>query len=94
MKITKNIFFKNFKDKFSSQRNNRIKLILRKIDNEIINSLKPNYKYSFSKKIINRYKKKFLTLRLIGMGGSILGAKAIFSFLKKKVRKKVTFFDN
>ena len=94
MKITKNIFFKNFKDKFPSQRNNRIKLILRKIDNEIINSLKPSYKYSYSKKIINRYKKKFLTLRLIGMGGSILGAKAIFSFLKKKVRKKIIFFDN
>ena len=46
-------------------------------------SLKPSYKYSYSKKIINKYK-KFSNIRVIGMGGSILGTKAIFGFLKKK----------
>ena len=28
------------------------------------------------------------------MGGSILGTKAIFSFLEKKIKKKIIFFDN
>jgi glucose-6-phosphate isomerase len=28
------------------------------------------------------------------MGGSILGTKAIFSFLEKKIKKKIVFFDN
>ena len=56
-------------------------------------SLKPSYKYSYSKKIINKYK-KFSNIRIIGMGGSILGTKAIFGFLKKVIKKKITFVDN
>jgi glucose-6-phosphate isomerase len=56
-------------------------------------SLKPSYKYSYSKKIINKYK-KFSNIRIIGMGGSILGTKAICGFLKKKIKKKITFVDN
>ena len=28
------------------------------------------------------------------MGGSILGVNAIYDFLRKKIKKKVTFFDN
>jgi len=31
---------------------------------------------------------------IIGMGGSILGTKSIYSFLNKKIKKKVFFFDN
>ena len=41
--------------------------------------------------------KKFKNLKsviLIGMGGSILGAKAIYSFLEKKINKNFIFFDN
>ena len=56
-------------------------------------SLKPSYKYSYSKKIINKYK-KFSNIRIIGMGGSILGTKAIYGFLKKKIKNKITFVDN
>jgi len=56
-------------------------------------SLKPSYKYSYSKKIINKYK-KFFNIRIIGMGGSILGTKAICGFLKKKIKNKITFVDN
>ena len=39
---------------------------------QFFETLKPTYKYSYSKKIISRYK-KFTNIRLIGMGGSILG---------------------
>ena len=31
--------------------------------------------------------KKFKTILIIGMGGSILGAKAIYDFLKHKIKK-------
>ena len=93
MIITKNIYFKNFSKKYSSSVNSKLKFLLKE-NNEILNSLKSNYKYSYSIKFINRYKKKFSILRIIGMGGSILGTKAIFNFLKKKIKKKVIFFDN
>ena len=38
--------------------------------------------------------KKFKTIVIIGMGGSILGTKAIYSFLKHKIKKKLIFLDN
>ena len=38
--------------------------------------------------------KKFKTIIIIGMGGSILGTKAIYSFLKHKIKKKFIFIDN
>ena len=50
---------------------------------QLFKTLKPNYKYSYSKKSISNYK-KFSNIRVIGMGGSILGTEAIYSFLKKK----------
>ena len=93
MIITKNIYFKNFSKKYSSSVNSKLKFLLKE-NNEILNSLKSSYKYSYSIKFINRYEKKFSILRIIGMGGSILGTKAIFNFLKKKIKKKVIFFDN
>ena len=91
MMITRNILFKNFKKKYSPPVNSKLDFVLRK-NNEILNSLKSNYRYSYSKKFVDKYKKNFSILRIIGMGGSILGTKAIFSFLKKKVKKKIIFF--
>ena len=52
----------------------------------VFETLKPNYRYSYSKKIISKYK-KFSNIRIIGMGGSILGTEAIYDFLKKKLKK-------
>ncbi len=60
---------------------------------QFFETLKPNYKYSYSKKIIHKYR-KFKNIRVIGMGGSILGAEAIYDFLKKKIKKKITFVNN
>ena len=93
MIITRNILFKNFSKKYSSSINNKLKLLLRE-NNEILNSLKSSYRYSYSNKFVIRYKKNFSILRIVGMGGSILGTKAIFSFLEKKIKKKIVFFDN
>ena len=58
-----------------------------------LQSLSINYKNSFEKKKLKKYK-KFKFYRLIGMGGSSVGAKAIYSFLKNKVKKEFEFFDN
>ena len=60
---------------------------------QLFETLKPNYKYSYYKKIISKYK-KFSNIRIIGMCGSVLGAEAIYHFLKNKVKKKLTFVNN
>ena len=72
----------------------------KQIINEIIKkklslyeSFFPNTKYNFDFKKINKFK-KFKTVIIIGMGGSILGTKAIYSFLKHKINKKFIFIDN
>ena len=95
MIFSKNIFFKNFKKKIPSKKINKIlKSIIKSKDSEVINSLKLNYHYSYSKKDIFKLKKKIKIIRLIGMGGSILGSKAIYNFLKSKIKIKVDFIDN
>ena len=53
--------------------------------------LDSNYRFKFQK--IKDFK-KFQTVIVIGMGGSILGAKAIYSFLKHKIKKEFIFIDN
>ena len=92
---TKNLKFFNFKKKISSSVvKKELRLILSDKENQVINSLKLNYKYSYSDKFLNKFKNKFSSIRLIGMGGSILGTKAIYSFLNSQIKKKIFFFDN
>ena len=71
---------KNFKSLYKD-----LNSILAK-NNEILNSQKNTYKNNYSRKLLTKLK-KYNFLRIIGMGGSILGTKAIFDFLKKKVKK-------
>jgi glucose-6-phosphate isomerase len=87
------MIFKNF---FNIKKNKIIKkdlLNLLKKQPPLFETLKPNYKYSYSKKTISRYK-KFSNIRIIGMGGSILGTEAIYNFLKNKIKKKLIFVNN
>ncbi len=53
----------------------------------------PNTKYNFDLKKIKKFK-AFNTIIIFGMGGSILGAKAIYSFLSYKIKKKLVFLDD
>ena len=88
--LTKNISFKNFKIK---GHNNKIKKILGSIlakKNSILESLSPKYKNSYSKKTILEFK-KYNHIKIIGMGGSILGAESIYYFLKNKIKKNFFF---
>ena len=94
--LTKNINFKGFKLKKNIKHNNNInkdfKLFLKE-DHIIIKSLGIFYKKNYTNKIVKKLKKK-LNFRIIGMGGSILGAESIYSFLKHKIKKNFYFLDN
>ena len=94
--LTKNIDFKNFtlkKDKILNTKVFRLLKNLLKEDNQIISSTTKNYENSYKRKIISKFKNKSIFV-LIGMGGSILGAKAIFNFLSNKIKKRFVFIDN
>ena len=94
--FSKNITFINFKNK-------KIKNIKAKTNNlkkyewlknyPLLKSFTKNFKYSYSKKDINKYK-FYKDFRLIGMGGSILGTEAIYQFLRHKIKKNFYFHNN
>ena len=91
--LTKYIYFENFSKKKNSK---KIRENLKKLldeNNSVIGSLKVNYKDNISKKLFGKLK-KYRNIQLIGMGGSILGSKAIYNFLKHKIKKNFQFFDN
>ena len=52
-----------------------------------------NYIFDFTPTTIKKFS-KFKNIVIVGMGGSILGTKSIYSFFKKKVKKNLFFFDN
>ncbi len=91
--LTNGISFLGFKDKkdLKNVKKKFQKIIQNKSD--ILDSLGNKYKYSYKKKTLNKYKKS-LNFRIIGMGGSILGTKTIYEFLKHKIKKNFIFFDN
>ena len=96
MKLSENIDFKNFQIKKNKKKINSLKKKLISLcneKNEIIASLSKKYKNSFKNNEISKYK-NFFNYRIIGMGGSSLGAKAIYNFLKHKIKKKFYFIDN
>ena len=55
--------------------------------------LNKNYKFNFNSRQLLKYK-KYKTIVIIGMGGSVLGTEAIYNFLKDKVKKKIIFLND
>ena len=96
--LTKNIFFQNFKVKrFKIKiKKNFISSIKKEIKNEknLLFSFTNKYQQSYSKSYLIKLKKKFPIINIIGMGGSILGSKAIYYFLRDKIKSKIFFKDN
>ena len=78
---------------------NKIKKILFKIlqkknqNYKIIDTFSNNYQYSYNKKKISKFK-KYKTISIFGLGGSSLCIKAIYDFLRFKIKKKAYFYDN
>ena len=91
--LTGNINFKNFKTKKNTKKVKKILKELLQEDNEIIRSLRKSYRNSYHRKLVNKYSKA-LNYRIIGMGGSTLGAQTIYDFLRNKIKKKFSFIDN
>ena len=95
--LSKNIRFKNFPNKSNNlsiyRSFNELKKDYFKKKIKILLSLSKNYKYNYSKRIVLKYK-KFQNFKIIGMGGSILGPKAIYQFLNHKIKKNFLFIDN
>ena len=95
--MSSNIIIKNFRNKTKNQDHKKLLSYLNKINSlewpKFLQSYKKNYKYTFDKKLINKYK-KIKNVNIIGMGGSSLGAKAIYSFLKNRIKKNFYFFEN
>ena len=85
--LTKNIRFKNFFIKNNSLKIKKDLSLLLKKKLKVLEPLKNTYKYNYTKKLINKLK-KFSTINVIGMGGSILGTEAIYDFLNNKIKKK------
>jgi len=91
--LSKNINFINFKIKKNNKKINlKLKSILKNNDG-VIQSLRKTYKDSYNYKNLRSLKKNF-DYRIIGMGGSTLGAQAIYDFLRQKINKKFFFVDN
>ena len=91
--LTTSISFKNFKIRTNKSIVKKKIISLIKNKSHVISSLSKNYKNSFDKKKLKKYKKD-LNYRVIGMGGSTLGTQAIYDFLNDKIKKKFSFIDN
>tara|TARA_Y100000768_G_scaffold15820_1_gene11034 strand:+ start:302 stop:1453 length:1152 start_codon:yes stop_codon:yes gene_type:complete len=91
--LTSGISFVNFKKKNKSLKLKRSLLSIINEKNEILNSLSKNYRDSYKKNLVDKYK-TFSNFRVIGMGGSILGTRTIYEFLKHKIKKNFLFIDN
>ena len=103
--INKNFFLKdsiklkNLKIGLTNRLSKKLNKIFIDINNDIknnkqtLNVLNKKFQLRFKIRDLNRFK-KFRTIAIIGMGGSILGAEAIYDFLKIKIKKKVYFFND
>ena len=103
--MSKNIYLKTSikQNYFNKKKYSEDKIKINKIINNISKSIdtKQNVFHSLSKKFNFNYKdsqlikfNKFKSVILIGMGGSTLGAQAVYSYFKDKIPKKFYFFDN
>jgi len=78
IKKTKNIF-------------NSFLINLENFEIPLLESYEKDYEFDFSASMIKKFS-KYKNIIIIGMGGSILGTKSIYSFFKKKIKKEVFFF--
>ena len=92
-----NFILKNFQRRVKFKDKKKLLTLLNEISKsevpEFIKSFKKNYNYSYKKETLKKFK-KFNNINIIGMGGSSLGTKAIYSFLSHKIKKNFYFLDN
>ena len=100
--LKKDNFFKNYFINLSKYNKNLKKtkkvfssFIVDLKNNQIplLKSYEKNYEFDFSATTVKKFS-KYRNIVVIGMGGSILGTKSIYSFLKKKIKKKIRRYFN
>ena len=100
--LSKNIFFDGFFFKSKKLHQNLKKtqkifssfqLDLKNFEIPLLKCYEKDYTFDFSPTTVKKFS-KYKNIVVIGIGGSILGTKCIYSFLKTKVKKEVFFFDN
>ena len=96
--INKNNFYLNSK-KFKKNLNKTQKIFqsfkrdFKDFKIPLLNSYQKDYAFDFTPNLINKFS-KFDNIVIVGIGGSILGTKSIYSFFEKKIKKNIFFFDN
>ena len=100
--LIKNNFINNFffKSKKFYKNLKKTKKVFKSFESDLKNfeipllqSYEKNYAFDFNSNAIKEFY-KYKNIIIIGMGGSILGIKSIYSFFKTKIKKEVFFFDN
>ncbi len=97
--LRNNIQKKNLDTRLSKKLENKFDKVFLEIKEDLkksdrtINVLDNKFVFNFKIRDLKKFK-TFKTIAIIGMGGSILGVEAIYSFLKKKIKKKVFFFND
>ena len=95
--MASNKIINNFQCQNRSSDKKKLLKYIKKIDFngelKFLKCYKKNYQYSYDDKIIKKYK-RIKNINIIGMGGSSLGTRAIYSFLSNKIKKKIKFFEN
>ena len=99
LQLIDNIQSKNLRNNLIKNSSKKFDKIFSEIKNDIkntkktLNVLDKNFKFNFKISDLKKFK-KFKSIVLIGMGGSILGAEAIHSFFQRKIKKKIYFLNN
>ena len=93
--IRNNFFLKKPALKIFKSANNQITKSFKSINSnkDALNIFSENFELNLNKNELKKFK-KFKNIAIIGMGGSSLGTKAIFSFLEDKIKKNLFFLDN
>ena len=93
--INKNYLKNNLSLKYKSKLKKEIKDIYNNLDNrkDTFHILSKKFILDLDKLSLKKFT-RHKSIILIGMGGSVLGSKAIYSFLNKKIKKNFLFLDN
>ena len=93
--ISFNVIDKKFSKNLAKSFDKISNRILKNLDSskDIFHMLSKNFRLNCNLKDLKRFK-KFNSVVIIGMGGSILGSEAIYQFLNHKIRKKFYFLNN
>ena len=96
MLLNKNNFFFNSRQFYQNLNKTRkifnfFKLDLKNFKIPPLQSYDKNYISDFSPLMVKKFS-RYNNIIIVGMGGSILGTKSIYSFFKEKIKKKSIFF--